>query len=233
MDGSGKKGWGKGVTWLNLFLASFWFGALWSLATLLLGGLHGGHSHHTAHVSHGAVPKGGVSQAHGTGHNVNKMVDGWFGTLLSPSAAALFLTWFGAVGFLLVRHSTLGLAVALAVAFAVGMIGAWLVAAFIRYLQSHEQPLNPLDFQMVGLLGKVSSPIRRDGVGELIYLRNGARTPLPARSEDGLAIERGVEVIVTRFAKGIAYVRTWDAMTQEVAGNLLRPSSQEEKDHVG
>lgn len=223
------------MTWTNLFLLAFWFGAFWNIATLLVGGLHGGHGHHASHVPHshgGGVAKGAVSHAHGTAHNANKMIDGWMGTLLSPSAAALFLTWFGAVGFLLMRHSTLGLVVALGIAVAVGFLGAWVIAAFIRYLQKHEQPLDPVDYQMVGLLGKVSSPIRRDGVGELIYLRNGARTPLPARSEDGLAIERGVEVIVTRVAKGIAYVRTWDAMTQESAGNMMRQSAQEEKDNV-
>ena len=223
------------MTWTNLFLLAFWFGAVWNIATLLLGGLHGGHGHHASHVAHGhsaGVAKGAVSHAHGTAHSANKMIDGWMGTLLSPSAAALFLTWFGAVGFLLMRHSTFGLVVALGIAVGVGFLGAWVIAAFIRYLQKHEQPLDPVDYQMVGLLGKVSSPIRRDGVGELIYLRNGARTPLPARSEDGLAIERGVEVIVTRVAKGIAYVRTWDAMTQESAGNMMRQSAQEEKDNV-
>ena len=62
--------------------------------------------------------------------------------------------------------------------------------------------------------GRVSCTIRPSGVGELIYVRDGARRPLPARSEDGGEISRDEEVIVTRFEKGIAYVRTWDAMTQ-------------------
>ena len=224
------------MSWTNLFLLSFSFGAIWSLATLLLGSFHGSHGHHAGPLSHShgiGSARGPISQAHGAGHNPNRVLDGWMGILLSPSAAALFLTWFGATGFLLVRHSSFSLVLALGIAIAVGVVGACLVALFIRYLQSHEQPLDPLDYQMIGLLGRVSSPIRRDGVGELVYLRNGARTPLPARSDDGLAIERGVEVIVTRFAKGIAYVRTWDAMTQESAGMVSRPSAQEEKDHVG
>ena len=67
---------------------------------------------------------------------------------------------------------------------------------------------------MVGVLGRVTSTIRPDGVGELVYVRDGARKPAAARSEDGTHIGRGEEVIVTRYEKGLAYVRTWEAMTQ-------------------
>ena len=117
------------------------------------------------------------------------------------------------------------------VAIAVGLCGAWLLAAFLRFLQSREQPLDPADYDMVGILGRVSSPIRRGGVGELIYVRDGARRPLCARSEDGREIVRDEEVIVTRFEKGIAYVRTWDAMTQpaQVATSPENASQKETK----
>ena len=106
----------------------------------------------------------------------------------------------------------------------VGITGAWFFAAFLRFLQSREQPLNPADYEMVGVLGRVSSTIRADGVGELIYVRDGARRPLPARSEDGNQIGRNEEVIVTRYEKGIAYVRTWEAMTQS-GGIVSSPES--------
>jgi len=33
------------------------------------------------------------------------------------------------------------------------------------------------------------------------------------RSEGGTSIERGQEVVVTSYGNGIAYVRTWDALT--------------------
>jgi hypothetical protein len=80
---------------------------------------------------------------------------------------------------------------------------------------------------MVGVLGHVSNPIRPDGVGEVIYVRDGARKPVPARTEDGQEIKRGEEVIVTRYEKGIAYVRTWDAMTQkDAAAFFSEPKTQ-------
>jgi membrane protein implicated in regulation of membrane protease activity len=126
----------------------------------------------------------------------------------------MFLAWFGAVGYLLQRHSPWSALADLVAAVLVGVAGMFILAYFIRWMQAREHPLDPADYRMAGVLGKVSSPIRPDGVGEVIYLRDGSRTPLPARSENGQAIGRGVEVIVTRYEKGIAYVRTWDEMTQ-------------------
>jgi hypothetical protein len=34
------------------------------------------------------------------------------------------------------------------------------------------------------------------------------------RSENGLAIAKGVEVVVTRYDRGIAYVRPWDEVSE-------------------
>ncbi len=64
---------------------------------------------------------------------------------------------------------------------------------------------------MAGVLGHVSDTIRDgDGTGEIIYSQTGARRAAAARSEDGSLIERGTEVIVIRYERGIAYVRRWD-----------------------
>ncbi len=135
--------------------------------------------------------------------------------MVTPASLAVFLAWFGGVGFLLTRHTGLLFWIDLSIAALFGLLGAWLLASFLHFLQTREKPLNPADYEMVGVLGKISSPIRPDGVGELIYIRDGSRTPVCARSEDGSSIRRGEEVVVMRFEKGIAYVRTWDAMLQE------------------
>ncbi len=210
------------MRWPDIYLLCFAIGALWSLATLLLGGFHLGHSGST-HLGHA---HGHVHVGKTFSHDVSRL-----GSLINPSCAAVFLTWFGGIGYLLTRHSGLSFWVDLALALAVGLCGAWLLAAFLRFLQSREQPLDPADYEMTGVLGKVSSTIRPDGVGEVIYLRDGARKLVGARSDDGTKIGRGEEVIVTRYEKGIAYVRTWDAMTQ--SGQLTRPDSlQKETEHV-
>ena len=47
------------------------------------------------------------------------------------------------------------------------------------------------------------------GIGELIYSHGGARKSCGARSADGQAIEKGAEVVVTDYEKGIASVKRW------------------------
>ena len=65
------------------------------------------------------------------------------------------------------------------------------------------------------MLGRVISPIRAGGTGEIIFSQEGTRHTCGARSEDGEALARGTEVIITRYEKGIAYVRRWDEMAGE------------------
>ena len=210
------------MNWPEIYLICFGVGTLWTLASLLLGSLHLGHTGHAghghgAHVhaghSHGAIRTGSASSG--------QSLLGWLGAMINPSCAAVFLAWFGGVGYLLTKHTGLTLWINLIVAIALGLIGAWILAAFLRFLQRHEKPLDPADYDMIGVLGRVSSSIRPEGVGEVIYVRDGARRPINARSEDGTEIKRDEEVIVTRYEKGIAYVRTWDAMTQPRVGGRV------------
>jgi hypothetical protein len=102
----------------------------------------------------------------------------------------------------------------LLVASSAGVAGASLVLWFLSKLTENERPLNPIDYEMVGVLGRVSSPIRNAGTGELLYLRDGAHKAVPARSEDASDVARDTEVIVTRYEKGIAYVRRWEEIVQ-------------------
>jgi membrane protein implicated in regulation of membrane protease activity len=236
------------MTWPDIYLLCFAIGALWALLALLLGGFHLGHSAspHSLHGPtidgpsvHGASAHGHAGHAHLFGHPLSqgdlaKAVANdvsRIAGMINPSCAAVFLAWFGGVGYLLTRHSGLGFWINLIVAVAVGCAGAFILTAFLRFLESREQPLNPADYDMVGVLGRVSSAIRPDGVGEIIYVRDGARKPLSARSDDAQPIARGEEVIVTRYEKGIAYVRTWDAMNQ--SARVAKPNSlQRETEHV-
>jgi membrane protein implicated in regulation of membrane protease activity len=232
------------MSWSEFYLLCFAIGSLWALASLLLGGLHLGHSG-SAHVGHGHFGNGSLGH-HGLGHvghshghggktgpgSAEQGLGSWVGTMINPSCLAVYLAWFGGVGYLLTKHSGLAFWLNLAIAIAVGLTGAWFLAAFLRFLQSREQPLDPADYEMVGVLGRVSSRIRADGVGEVIYVRDGARKPVAARSEDGKQIERGEEVIVTRYEKGIAYVRTWEAMTQPDRVALKPESLQKEIENV-
>ena len=124
-----------------------------------------------------------------------------------------FLAWFGGTGYLLTRHSSLLVLVIILLAIAAGLSGAAIVFWFIvKFLLTHDEALDPADYDRVGVLGRVSSAIRIGGTGEIIFSQEGTRQTCGARSDNGEALPRGAEVIVTRYEHGIAYVRRWEEM---------------------
>ena len=87
------------------------------------------------------------------------------------------------------------------------MMGAGIIyLALFRFLIPHEQVLSPDDTRMDGVVARVSDEIRADGIGEILFLQIGARRSAAARSESGVPIPRGTEVVVLRYARGVAYV---------------------------
>jgi membrane protein implicated in regulation of membrane protease activity len=223
------------MNWPEIYLICFGVGSLWSLVSLLAGGLHLGHFGHghghigSGHAGHGHLHAGHshAGHSHSTHGHSDSLLGSWLGSLLNPGCLAIFLAWFGGCGYLLTRHSSFGVLPDAGIAALAGLAGAFVLAAFLRWLQAHEQPLDPADDDMIGVLGRVSSTIRPDGVGEVIYERNGVRRAVAARPEEGYQIGRGVEVIVTRYEKGIAFVRTWEAMTQP--GHAISPQTLPEE----
>lgn len=215
------------MRWPDIYLLCFAIGAVWSVAVLLLGGMHAGHGMdhgHGLHIDHGGHGHGHGPHTGQAGDGQQHAGSGWISAMAHPNSIAVFLAWFGGAGYVLTRHTGLLLWTDLAIALGFGLAGAWLLASFLRFLGKREKPLDPADYEMVGVLGNVSSPIRPDGVGEVIYTRDGARRPVCARSEEGSFIGRGAEVVVTRFEKGVAYVRTFEAM--------MRTRADKEKENV-
>jgi hypothetical protein len=181
------------MNWESFYLIAFLIGFLSSAVSFFAGAIHVPHLHLHGRMGGG---KGGLSPFN-------------FGTL------AAFLAWFGGTGYLLERYSNVWVYLGLFISSMSGLGGAAVVFWFLMKLAGQDQPLDPADYEMTGVLARVASPIRQGGTGELIYSRNGARCGAPARSEDGTAIPRDTEVIVTRFEKGIAYVRRWEDMSGE------------------
>lgn len=206
------------MTWQDIYLICFVVGIGWTLLTLLMGGLHlhlphihahgvgmhthvgGGHGHSHGSTSHGA----GAGQ-----HQGNHLGMTWISSLLNPSAASVFLAWFGGAGYLLTRGALFTFWLVLAISMVTGTAGAFAIAWVMRLVTLHEKPLDPGDYELVGVLGTVTSVVRPGGVGEMVYVREGARRPLAVKAERGAPIDRGTEVVVTRFENGIAYVKTW------------------------
>lgn len=193
----------------SLYLLCFLVGFLLSLVSFLAGALHLPHVHAShAHVPaklgvHGGVRGGARGGARAGISPLN------FGTF------AAFLAWFGGTGYLLERFSHIWIYLGLFISVIGGLAGAAVVFWFLLKLAARDQPLDPADYEMVGVLGRLSSPIRAGGTGELLYSCGGSRKAAPARSDNGAPIPRETEVIVTRYEKGIAYVRTFEEMTHD------------------
>lgn len=190
------------MTIADLYLTCFLVGFSLSLLSVLLGGVHV-HVHlpfhfHLGHVGH--VPHVGAG---GSGNL----------PAVNLGTVTAFLAWFGGIGFLLTRHSSVWALVAVLLSIVGGLVGATVVFLLVtKVLMRFESPMDEADYEMVGVLGRVSSRLRPGGTGEVIFSRLGSRCSVAARSEDGNEIAKDVEVVVTRYERGIAYVRRWDEM---------------------
>lgn len=200
------------MTWADFYLVCFVVGFFLSVLLFLAGGLHS----HTPHF-HIHVPglHGGGGRAHAGGAHLGH---GGQVSPVNPFTLTAFLAWFGGTGYLLSRHSTMWFLTALLISLLAGTGGAAVIYLFIgRVLSSPDEALDPADFEMVGVLGKLSVRIREGGTGEMIYSQAGTRRVCAARSEDGSPIVRGTEVVVTRYERGVAYVRCWSELSGEDA----------------
>jgi membrane protein implicated in regulation of membrane protease activity len=210
------------MTWTSIYLVCFLLGFSLSAISWLLGALHlhlphefhgGPHVH--GHVGHGGHI-GHVAHAGDGGHIPHSAHLASAPSPYNFSTGSAFLAWFGGAGYLLTRYGAFWPPIALLAALAVGGIGASLVFWFMaKVLWSPHENLDPDDYEIVGLLGVVSSPIRAGGTGEILFAQAGARRVAGARSDDGQAIDKGVEVVITRHEKGLVYVRTWAELASD------------------
>jgi hypothetical protein len=206
--------------WTQMYLVCFLLGFSLSAVSWLLGvmGLHLPHLHaHGAGAGH-AGPHAGLGHGGGHGAHAGGGHSGLAHAVSGPSffnfsTATAFLAWFGGTGYLLTRYSSVWPLAGLLLAAAVGVSGAAVVFAFMaKVLYSPHENLDPDDYDVVGLLGVVSIPIRAGGTGEILFTQVGVRRVAGARSEDGASIAKGIEVVITRYQNGLAYVKTWSEM---------------------
>lgn len=198
------------MSWEQFYLVCFGVGLVMSVVSLLSGWMHvhvpgkwGGH----VIQAHGAatLPQQGAS-AHGMPH----------ASPFNLFSIMAFLAWFGGAGYLLTHYYSVFTMAAFGLACASGIAGGAIVFFFLtKVMLANERALRDEDGELVGVIGRVNSGIREAGTGEIVFALNGKRCVSGARSESGAAVARGTEVVVTRYERGLAYVREWEEFTGE------------------
>ncbi|MGO9086902.1 MAG: hypothetical protein ACLQBK_16895 [Candidatus Sulfotelmatobacter sp.] len=226
-----------GFGWADFYLICFAVGFCFSFISFVFGGSRFGrlhlphfHAHVTGHGiphfpptagpavhgpagPHAPVAAHGPAAAHAPGaHQASRGGVSPFNFVTLTA----FLAWFGGTGYLFTRFSSVWVGLGLLFSVVSGLVGGGIIFLFLsKVLMSDEENMDPADYEMVGVLGRVSVSIREGGTGEIIYSQVGTRRVCGARSEDGSAIAKGTEVVVTRYDKGIAYVELWSEMAGE------------------
>ncbi len=197
------------MTLASFYLICFLVGFLLSLVAVVSGSFHlhmPGLDHaDLGHADFGHADFGHADAPHGDAGHGSEVSIFNFGTI------AAFLAWFGGTGYILERYASLWFLFGLGIAFVSGIGGATMIFLFLaKVLVSKDENLDPADYDMVGVLGRMSTSIRAGGTGELVFSQGGTRHACGARTEDGSAVPKGAEVIVTRYEGGLAYVRRWE-----------------------
>jgi hypothetical protein len=212
----------------SFFLGCFFFGAFFTLISAVLGGLgdvthgaHGGHLGDAGHTGH----TGELTHHGEVGH--------WLASFFSVSAAVAFLTWFGAVGYVLMKYVALGLLLALPLAVVAGVGGGGVIVSFLRWVRRGDRPMRAEDYTLQGTVARVSVSIPANGVGEIVFSLAGTRRNEAARALQGQAIAGGEEVVVTHYERGVAIVQPVRGLLEDDSERLrLHQASRENESHA-
>jgi len=185
----------SGWDWNAIYLTCFAVGLVLSFVSFFGGALH---------LSIGKFHLHGLANGtHGHSSHAASPLNGF--TLMA------FLCWFGGTGYLLHEANIFGVALILFFSVVSGLAGASLVFWFLaKILMPNERTLEQEDTEIIGMIGRLNSSLSAKGFGEMLYSQNGARRCVTVRSEDGSPMERGCEVLVMRYERGVAFVRRWE-----------------------
>lgn len=171
---------------LTIYLICFGVGLGLTIVVTLFGDL----------ISHLFDFSFGDPSSHGAGHSPFNAT-----TILS------FITVFGGMGYILMQTSPLSGTIIFVISIAVGLvIAAILFLFFSKVLLRDDAVMKELDYQLIGTLGSVITPVPEDGIGEMKYVLEGTTRSIGIKSQDGRPLPRGVKVIIMSVEKGVATV---------------------------
>lgn len=182
-----------------ILVGGFLFGILFTIGSLVLGFADLG---------------GDADSGHDFDHGVE--ANGHMFSLFNVSSILAFITWFSGATYLVRNGLGWFVGIAIVLGLVVGIAGAYAISWFLySFLRKNSPELDPRDWDQVGQIGKVTGTIFPTGIGEVIYERHGTRHAIPARTKEGVGIERNVEVVILDIEKGVAIVQPWAELMEE------------------
>jgi hypothetical protein len=135
--------------------------------------------------------------------------------LNAPSTSA-FAIVIGAIGYLLITRTRLGLlsiiAIGAAAAFMATTAAAVLLAHWALPHAGHEDETSVLQ----GLVARVTRSISPSTPGEIAFQSNGAQRTITAESVQESEIPRDTEVVIESIQNGVARVELWSTVEQRL-----------------
>lgn len=184
----------------SILVGGFLFGILFILGTILLGFADIGGDADSGHdFDHGADASGHLFE------------------MFNVSSILAFITWFSGITYVVRNGFGWFAGIAIVIGLLFGIAGAYAITWFLySFLRKNSPEMNPRDWDQVGQIGNVTSTIFERGIGEIVYERYGSRHSIPARTKDGVGIERGTEVVILDIEKGVATVQPWSELIGEL-----------------
>lgn len=208
------------MTWTDFYLICFLVGLFLSAICVFSGAIHlpgVDFGHHGDFHFHLHADSGGAGGPHG----VQQVSYFNLATLMA------FLAWFGGTGYLLSRHGSFWGGWVVLLSLASGLVGATLVFLFIsKFVMTGSHELDTADYDRVGVIAQVTSSIREGGTGEVVFVQENVRNVCGARSDTGAAVPKGTEVVITRYERGIAYVRKWEELEASLSSSVQTSREQ-------
>src|ERR1700680_5165120 len=158
--------------WSDFYLICFAIGFCFSFFSFVFGGSRFGRLHlphfHGDSTAHAPVAGGHAPVAHGPAGShspiAHQAARGSNVSPFNPPSLAAFLAWFGGTGYLLTRFSSVWVGLGVVLSVISGVVGGGIIFLFLtRVLISDEENMDPADYEMVGVLGRLCVPIRKGG----------------------------------------------------------------------
>ena len=136
--------------------------------------------------------------------------------IFNAPSTSVFAIVLGAIGYLLVTRTTVGLVPIVAIGTGAAFIATTIAAVLLaRWALPHSGNEHEAD-TLQGLVARVTQAISPSSPGEIAFLSNGAKRTLAAQGIEESEIPRDTEVVIGRIDNGVARVELWSAVEQRL-----------------